>query len=667
MASENVSAQERLMQGGGDGAGAKVVIDRYEKGVKALRKEVHNYWLNHAFLSGEQWVWWNKERRTLEELPRDEDRVRATVDRIGPTSRTVISKLISRELRFEVPPSGADDATLQGAYTASAIVESTRVEHDWERLREQAMWAVWKGGTAALAVEWNPRAGKPLGVSEATGREFGTGDTVETVLNIAEFVVQPGVREGEKAQWWIRALALPPEEAQEMYGLDKVPSADATAGMSPTQQKLVSDGSENVDLTMVYTMYERPNKQTPKGRVVVVIGDKVVSKAAWPFPWKEDLNITILRETVVDGKWMGDTVVNRARSVQVAYNASWSSIIEHQKQAGNARLLVPHSSIDIMDELTDLPGELVPYPDGMEQPNYLTPPQMPAWWIEAPDRLAAQLDDILGVHDVSRGEMPKNIESGVGLSILSENDQTPVGRLIQDTARAFGRLATQVLRLYESKVKETREAVVSVPGYPAEKTSWTGADLQDQTRAVVPTDGIVPRSRAAMQAFAQKAMELGLITTFDQFATLADLPDQHSMVEAVAPDVAKARWENHELALGRVTVPDSFDDHYVHIQQHNNFRKSPKYRLLDQAQRDVCDLHVQAHETLSAEAMGRMQSKMAVSPNLAQAADANGSPVSSELPPPPLPGVDGGQPAGGEESPMPNGTPAESSDLPPMM
>jgi hypothetical protein len=625
---KTTTSQERTLADGTNGA--SFVKDRYLEASKVVRRKTHEYWLNHAFLEGDQWLYWNTETRRLDNVPRDPERVQATIDRIGPSSRIIISKLLSRPLRFEVPPTGADDASLQAAYTSESIVSSTSEEHDWEQLRENLTWAVWKGGTAAIAVDWDPKAGKPVGVSQATGRNFGTGDTVETPLAITEFVTEPGARDGEKARWWIKVLALPPGEVQAMFDMEKKPSADATAGMSPTQARLMASalgnsGVENPELTLVYTYYERPFEGS-EGKVITVVGSAVVEQTGWPFPWSDRLNLVILRESVVDGRWFGDTVLSKARPVQVAYNASWSSIIEHMKLAGNARLMVPNSSIDMIEELTDQPGEMVPYPDGTNKPEYLSPPVMPNWWIEMPDRLGAQLDDILGVHDVSRGVTPANVQSGVGISILSENDNTPTGRLIQDTARAFGLLATLVLRLYASKVQETRKAIVRVPGYPPETVQWSGEDLMDETRVIVPTEAIVPRSKAAMQQLAQKLMEMGIVKSFTQFAEIADLPDQHSMIEAVEPDVAKARRENHELALGRVVVPDDFDDDAKHIEQHNNFRKSPRYQLLDDEQKQICALHIQAHATQQAEKMANMEARMNMGPMMGATVQPTGVP-----------------------------------------
>src|SRR5437868_9770332 len=71
---------------------ATLIKDRYEKGVKAMRAEIRNYWLNYSFLEGEQWVYWNRELNRLDQYPRDEDRVQLPVNRRWPASRRIIAK-----------------------------------------------------------------------------------------------------------------------------------------------------------------------------------------------------------------------------------------------------------------------------------------------------------------------------------------------------------------------------------------------------------------------------------------------------------------------------------------------------------------------------------------------------------------------------------------------
>jgi hypothetical protein len=85
----------------------------------------------------------------------------------------------------------------------------------------------------------------------------------------------------------------------------------------------------------------------------------------------------------------------------------------------------------------------------------MTPAPMPQWVLEQPERLAAQMDDILGLHDVSQGKAPRNIESGVGISVLVEQDSTPIGQIAREMAHGFERFGKLCLKLYEARVTET--------------------------------------------------------------------------------------------------------------------------------------------------------------------------------------------------------------------
>lgn len=604
---------------------------RYEKGLAGQRDLLQEYWLNHAFITGHQWLWYNPVSYRIDEMPRDPDRVQMTVNRMRSISRSLMSKLVQRELKFDVVPTAVDDSTVRGARIGESAIEAVHQDHNWEHLREEAAWLCWKGGTVGICVDWDPNLGELIATT-AENKQAYDGDTVETVLSIAEMVVEPGSHEAETARWWIKAQALPPSQVQATFKLAELPAADINAGMAPFQQKLLATsqgrgGEQIVDLTMVMTYYERPNQERPEGAVCTVVGDKVVDgPKPWPFPWKDHLNLVVARETLIEHRWAGDTVLGQARSIQVAYNASWSSIVEHMKLAGNARLFVPQSAIDLMEQLTDNPGEMVPYVDGTQPPSWQSPPQMPAWWIEQPKELAAAMDDVLGNHDVSRGDAPPNIQSGYGLSILTENDESPTARLSKELAIMWGKVASFVLKIYEVEVTSARESVVQTPGHSPETARWSGKDLQGQTRVVVPLDAVLPRSRAAMQAMADKMLQMGVITDFAQYAKVAELPGQHDLIEAINPDVARARRENANMGMGKQAVPMEIDDHDIHMREHRNDMKSPRFDLISDEWKQMYYDHLQAHETMAAEAAARVANANAINPALGAVPDRTGAP-----------------------------------------
>ncbi len=626
---------------------AAYIKQKYEQSNKYMLEESWNYTLNRTFMNGNQWVWRDRVQNTLRSVPRDPSRTRVTVNRIWPSSRHLMAKLLSRPLQFEVPPNEADDATVQGAHTAEAVLSALYKEHKWEDLREQMAWNTWLGGTSILALDWDPSAGPTIGHT-SFGRPFGKGEICSTPLTILEVGWEPGTRDAETGLWWTRVQALPPAEVQVQYGLSKLPPTDATAARGFLGRALLPDDRiyAPTALTMVITYYERPNKKRPEGVVCTVVGNEIVDGPhQWPFPFKDRLNMVVFRETKVSGRATGDTVVTAAIPVQTAYNASWSNLVEHLKLAGNARLMIPDASVDAMDELSDLPGEIVAYNAAGGKPEWLVPASLPQWVIEQPRMLADQIDDILGLHEVSRGEAPSNIQSGIGLSVLVEQDSTPLGALTREIAHGFERYATMALETYAKNVTETRTARITKAGQLPRVVQWTGKDLMGQTCAYVPMDAVMPRSRTAMMAFARELWNNKVITDPKMFAHVADLPDQQHFIDALDRDDAKAQRENEQMAAGVIQLAADFDNHATHIKCHNEFRKSLRYETMSESDRHLVDKHIMGHEVKSAEAAGMGAQKMQVHPALGMSPNAAGTPP-QPLGPNPMTGEAGGMPPG---------------------
>lgn len=620
------------------------IRERFDKGTSDIRDLQARAWETRAFLAGAQWMQWDRSFERLIEAPRNPDRVRATVNRIGPDSRRIIAKLTSTPLQFNVIPDSPDDAARRGAALAESILNDTHREQDWEHIRAEHAWAAWEGGTALLAVDWDKSAGQPIGDDKGTG----TGEVCVSPISITEAATVPGTRDIRYAPWWVRAAAVPPEEAKLTYNLSKLPSADAKA-MSTYSTRSLSAGRQQADkgdLAMVLTYYERPSHANPKGRVVTVVGNDIVEETDWPFPFTDRLNLAIARVVQVPGRWAGHAVAWDAIGVQTLYNASWSSIIEHQKLAGNARLAYPTGSIDDPRSLTDTPGEGLEYnPMNGEKPSWMAPPQLPAWVLDSPDRLRQELDDILGVHEVSRGVAPRNIESGVGLSILDENDQTPIGAYARELASCWSDVARMALRLYEDKVSERRTARVYTPGMPPELVKWNGKSLQGQTQAIVPTDTFTPMTRAAKLQFAfQLHDRFREVPGFDvnAVARLADLNQTIDLVEAVDPQTARAQRENYHLAQGTPVLVYEEDDDALHVKVHNDFILSERFENLDAETQKLIRLHRQAHQVAMAEKAGEQEAAARVGPTFGQVPTGNPSPLdqSQVLPGGPEPGVD---------------------------
>lgn len=622
--------------------GARTIRELWDSAFTHSRDHVKQHHLNHAYLEGYQWLQWNPVDRQVDQLPPESRRIQAKFNHMRSNDRSIIARLVQRPLSFEVPPDAYDDATIRASKLAEGLVEDLRIAHNWETKREEHMRVTRTGGTGAIAVDWDAK----------------NGTTFETVLGVPEFVVEPGARDAETARWWIKLQLLPPAEVQAMFPdhFETPPQADGRTGMQSTYDYR----EQNAPLVRVLTYYERPNPLCPEGRFAVETGGLTVEEGAWPFPWTDRLNLVVARETIVPGEAYGSTSVSDVRSPQTAYNAAWSGFLEHMREASNHRLVIDESWVDAIDTLNDRAGAPLIGKVEKGKPDYLRAPAIPSGLVEGIGLLRAEIDNLMGVHDVSRGQAPANIESGLGLSILSENDSSPLGRLIKEEARIWGRVATMCLQLHEKLVKSERNlSVRGERGMPT-KRKWKGSDLLGQVSATVPEEAIVPKSRAAQQAWAEQAVQMGLISSDDplavmRFAKLADMPDKRGIVDAVLPDVSKAIRENEAVVMNEIPVPRDFDDHAIHIEIHNEFRKTEAYELMSDEQRNDMDLHIQAHQGLMQSQVAGRRMASDIDPALASAPRADGAPAVDPLPPvappaPPAPPAPGPEPISADQA-----------------
>ena len=412
-----------------------LVEEQYEEATKHIMGPLRSYWLNHAFVRGLQWLRWNAAVTRLSEQVEDRDRIQAVFNKMRANQRTIIANLTQREIAFEITPTGPDDESIRAARLGEAILRDLHRSQRWEVVREEHMAGVCKGGTGALIVEIDPDTKLPMVKS----------------LSLAEFIVEAGSRNAETARWMVKVEALPPKTVKALFNMRKEPPADAHAGLAPFQHRMLhhSWGSNSTmpELTKVLTYYERPMGNS-KGGWQVVIDGKIRQQGEWPYPFTDRLPIAVARETVEENQWWGTTYMDDVRKVQVILNGIWSGIAEHAKELGTVRALFPASAEPFVEEMTDKAG-FQPWPDGVDLPEYLEQPQLKNWYESVIDRASMMIDDIMGVHDVSRGLAPPNIESGSGLSILAENDASPTGRLIKETARCWQEVGQMCLQIYQ--------------------------------------------------------------------------------------------------------------------------------------------------------------------------------------------------------------------------
>lgn len=609
---------------------AKEIKDKYMKALRAVNWEYREYWLNYAFWRDRQWVRWDISTDRIIPINRIGSRYQATVNRIKPAINQIVSTVTQDPLVIEVPPQAADDYAMQGAQTAEAILRDKIIKEEWEEKKKELAATTIIGGTGAIAVEWDDTAA-------AINDDIKAGDTVETVLSIVDFVVEPAAKKANRARWWIKSQILNPDEVQARFDLPTPPPADALTG-GPFHQRILPTADTRMNQQqgcMVLTYYERPNALRKTGAVAIVVNNQIVwGPEPWPFPFKDRLNIAVARHIVVPDKWSGDTLVASARSVQAQLNLVWTNIAENTKALGANKLLLPYGASDLENQWDDDPSHPIRYPEGVEKPSYLTPAIIPPSIMNQVAMLENEITQIL--NPPPAGAVPGQVESGFGVELLQEQGGAPTANLAKELGIAIGQAATMCLELYADRVKDERTASVYSRGNPIMSYSWTGKDIAGQTTAIVPLDTVMPRNKAAAANFAKTLLQMrpDWFKTYTQFADASGLPNDE-ISWRMDTDTRNAQFENSRMSEGNVVLPADYDDHAAHIAAHNEFRKMPQYKAMPKKLQEIIDAHVAAHEGMANEQAGIQVAKAAMHPALGTTPTASANaPIPGNLPQP---------------------------------
>jgi len=138
-----------------------------------------------------------------------------------------------------------------------------------------------------------------------------------------------------------------------------------------------------------------------------------------------------------------------------------------------------------------------------------------------------------------------------------------------------------------------------------EVAEFSGSDIGGQLDVHVETENGVGRSKSAMVQLAMDLWAQKIITDPRHLLRLIQMPGADFLSELLNSDARQAQRENGELATGEIVQIHAYDNHSVHITEHDNFRKGEEYRKIEEAAlagdaqatktKAAIDGHVQAH------------------------------------------------------------------------
>src|SRR5690606_25848127 len=307
------------------------------------------------------------------------------------------------------------------------------------------------------------------------------------------------------------------------------------------------------------------------------------------------------------------------------YNKSRSQAVEIRNLAAKPKWLVPKGSID--RPITTAPAEQIEYiPIAGYRPEPILGREVPTTYWRDLEQSRNEIYEVSGQHEVSRSIVPSRVRSGIAIAYLQEQDDTRLVHTAQAYEEAIEELETYKLHLARQFYIEPRVARIIGENNVIEVIEFTRDDIPENADVMVIAGSSLPQSRVARQEFILELWRQRIIQDPRTILKLLEFGDVEGVYEDVNLDSGQAQRENELLKMGIWHQPEDFENHEIHILEHNRFRKTEAYDQLPDEIKSLFAQHVAMHQQ-----MMMQQTSQVLASLLAGGGEQEGGPPQSAL------------------------------------
>lgn len=587
---------------------------------KARRPMDKDVLLNLAFFLDHQYVEWVADANMIRQIPRK--------DRESNLPRPVANKMMhfgvkqhASALRekptVDVWPATEDPADINIASVALAylkyLTEPQVADFDGE-LSDAVWWAMF--GEGYLKWTYNAEENRPDVMS----------------VNPLDLYTDPFAVRFKHSRYIIHSQFMDVAQVQDVYG--KKVNKENISKVDVEKAALLREMGQApaVEGAVVNEMWVKPTAKNPKGLFVVWAGkDFLVEPRPFPYAHKR-LPFTQIGSIPRQGVPHFTSSLKYLRSSQMELNKYHAQRIMVREKFSNPKWWVP-TDLELEADPDDSTGQILRghSQGGTLKPEILQPTTFPE--NTDGDWIRTEMRDIAGQHEVSQGQVPGRVEAARAIQQLQQSDEEHLDDLKRTIKLAISEGFWQTLMLTKQFVSD--EIIVQTYSKEgmAEVRRFKSEGIKPGMRVSVTMDTGLARNRTARQDQAMMMWDKGIIRDPEIMAELLQVP-----VGTITPqrvfDIRLARNENLVIAGGEdvqgrdgtAITPNSWDDHDIHLREHNNYRKTAEYDGLAADIKKKFEYHCQQHETLQ---MERLQ-KDAMKAQLIAAAQGGGEPPPTE-------------------------------------
>lgn len=618
-----------------------------------LRDTYRQWLINSAFSRGQQFHILHRNEDRLIRLKEPRGRKQVMDDMVGPWKRHQMSNIVMAMPAFECVPVNENSQQRTVARFGTHLL--THYLDTWEFTSQYIDMAAYliDFGNAFISAVYNEKTGKyeskPLidamtgtQVVNESGKEeydrYEIGDIVSNVMMPHSILCTQDpsplddkpwiiVRNGRSFDYFKEhyenadEITQEQEEPYHTYNISRITSVRAGSGYE--YESCYAN-------EMIYMQKPSPINETG---VMCVVANGVLLKPRgwekkveiWPFENLLSYPIEHVYFPKEPGEFFARSPIEPQIPLQKSLNLLWSTVIENAEQMGHTKWLIPEQADIPYNSITDMPDIVrFTYPFKPEQSDIKPMPDYIAGG--AIDRLKSAIRDVQNYHGASLGGAVAGVRSDAHAQNLQEQDLLPMSTLDTLIEAAFERFGEKVLLIAAEKLVDERLIRYTDSSGNAEYEQFKGAFIGSgpyKVKVRLQNKHMRTKNATIQQIFG--FYNAGLIAN-----PITKQPDPMralKLLEFAIPGTVDEDFkihskiavnENHRLMNGERAFVTTYQNHMIHIMEHNDFRNSPEYyeMLMNPDEGNNMQImqafeeHVNGHSQVQMAALGQIQQPM---------------------------------------------------------
>lgn len=589
--------------------------------LQRCRKASFNLLQSH----GRQWLAWSTKGKHWEETPVDPNEVRVVMNYIRPILRARTRRLLPSRIDYQITPDSSSADARDKAIVGERFLAAQFSRLDLHQKVDQALELAYCCGLSFLQPFWNPTTGAPspaqlylevpatdeqgqpvvdpntgqpatqqqlvyvnvAGEPVETANEafwFRPGDvdvSVRSVFNVRWNPEAKGFTSGDGLRWLIDMEPIPVADARLQfpeYVVKIQPSATADAYLtyerlgaaaSQGRTQLAKGNSQAAGqdgaTCMLVRYWELPTPHFPNGRLIVLAGDCVVFDGE--FPTGGSLPYIPIYDEPAPLTAGGRPCVDDMIGPQAVINEQWGAITRASRLVGVGQFVTLQAP-GMPDRVTNEDGAIIALPNRIvagrkigDVFQKLDQSSVPSDRWQIIEQAEKALYNVGSYHEVSRGQVPPGVDSGIAVRQLLEQEEGQMAKSIAALRASLVMLGRQLLTIarWGYQPGDTRWIPVDRPDLGFQIEEVDGAKLPDPERALLSLDGFRAQSEAEQRAEIKEAVELGMLSPQEARRSLDLKRGVSSLMDSESRHYARARQINLWIEKGEVQVQPVLD------------------------------------------------------------------------------------------------------------